>query len=137
MTGFSIQVIVFLLLTQLTTETPYAIVLVVITFFGVGVGLMLATLHRAALNNLNEKDIGTASGLYSMIRFLGSALGAAIGGILLKLYLDQFGSDVLSAYQATYLWFAGFALIGILIAYFLPSSAEAPVPGQTAVTSRR
>lgn len=121
MTGFTIFGTVFYTLSRLDgTQTPLWVLVGLIAFFGMGAGLMLASLHRAALNDVSENDVGTASGIYSMIRFLGSALGAAVGGILLKRFLDQTGADSQLMYQLTYRWFVAFAGIGLLTALWLP-----------------
>ena len=84
---------------------------------------MLAVLHQAALDEVPANDLGTASGIYSMIRFLGSACGAAFGGVLLQVYLDQSGTTQVAAYQHVFLWFAGFAILGLLTSTFLPQIA--------------
>ncbi|MEM9777455.1 MAG: PucC family protein, partial [Chloroflexota bacterium] len=101
------------------------LLLVMLSLFGVGAGLMLASLHRAALYDVTEQDMGTASGLYSMIRFMGSALGAAVGGILLQNYLNQFNNDPLPAFQNVFLWFTAFAILGLLVSVLIPNDQTA------------
>lgn len=121
MSGFTIFGGVMFTLSQLSTDAPrWTLGLILITF-GIGAGLMLASLHRAALNDVPETEVGTSSGIYSMIRFLGSTCGAAVGGILLQNYLAQSHLTVLSAYQNVFLWFFGFAMIGLVIALRLPN----------------
>ena len=122
MTGFGVITAVMLTLSQLTNNTSRWFLIALLITFGMGAGLMLAALHRAALNDVPETDLGTASGIYSMIRFLGSALGAAIGGILLQFYLDQEAVTQLTAYQHVFQWFAAFALLGAITASFLPKA---------------
>ena len=122
MTGFGVVTAVMLTLSQFSHSTPRWLLILILLTFGTGAGLMLAALHRAALNDVPEGDLGTASGIYSMIRFLGSALGAAFGGILLQYYLDQDVVNLLPAYQHVYQWFAAFALLGFITAAFLPKA---------------
>ena len=122
MTGFTIFAVMMLTFSQLTPETPSWLLIVFLACFGIGAGLMLAALHRAALNDVPEADLGTASGLYSMIRFLGSAAGSAFGGILLQFYMDRSGTGLLDSYQNVFLWYLGFALLGFLAATQLPKS---------------
>lgn len=100
--------------------------------FGTGTGLMLSMLHQAALDEVPTADLGTASGIYSMIRFLGSACGAAFGGVLLQFYLDQSNITQIVAYQHVFLWFAGFAILGLLISSFLPQATPPQLYGQSA-----
>lgn len=120
MTGFGVVSAVMFTFSQLGEGSPSWVVIALLISFGIGAGLMLAALHRAALNDVSEADLGTASGIYSMIRFLGSACGAAIGGILLQFYLDQPSVQLVAAYQHVFQWFMGFALLGFVTASFLP-----------------
>ena len=82
---------------------------------GLGVGLMLAALHRAAMGHMPEGEMGSAAGLYSMIRFIGMATGTAIAGVLLQLDLDQ-GLATILAYQNTFIFFVGSAIAGLVVA---------------------
>jgi EmrB/QacA subfamily drug resistance transporter len=122
MTGFSIITAVTFTFSRLPDNSPLWLLITLLIIFGTGAGLMLAALHRAALNDMPEADLGTSSGIYSMIRFLGSASGAAFGGILLQFYLDQESVNLLAAYQHVFQWFAGFALLGVMTATFLPKT---------------
>ena len=120
LTGFSLIVAVMLALSQIPGQVPAWLLIVLLLVAGGGAGLMLASLHRAALNNIPEPDLGASSGIYSMIRFLGSACGSVFAGILLQFYFDRSGSSPLVAYQAVFLWFAGFGILGLSLAMFLP-----------------
>jgi predicted MFS family arabinose efflux permease len=120
MIGFLVFSGVMGVLSRLPVEVPYWVIIATLLVFGAGAGFMLAAFHRAALNFVSEEDLGTASGLYSMIRFMGSALGAAVGGILLQFYSEQNNTTTLSAYQHVFIWFIGFTLIGFAIATLLP-----------------
>ncbi|MCB8945579.1 MAG: MFS transporter [Ardenticatenaceae bacterium] len=122
MTGFGIISAVMFTFSLLPSHSPHWLIVVLLVVFGTGAGLMLAALHRAALNDVPEPDLGTSSGIYSMIRFLGSACGAAFGGIILQFYLDQESVNLLTAYQHVFQWFVGFALLGLLTATQLPKT---------------
>ena len=119
MSGFGIYSGVMFTFSQLTDQSPSWVLIVLYIVFGMGAGLMLASLHRAALNDVPEDVVGISSGVYSMIRFLGSTCGQAVGGILLQYFLDQANGTV-AAYQNVFLWFGGFAVTGLLVATRLP-----------------
>ncbi len=123
-TGFSILAIAMLGVSRLESDSPGWFILSLIPLFGVGAGLMLAALHQSALSNVSDAEMGSASGVYSMIRFLGSALGAAVGGILLKNFIDTYTDNLVSAYQSVYLIFAFFAITGLMVSLFLPSHQD-------------
>jgi len=127
MVGFSVVSLVLIGLSRLPAGTPDWVLALLLAAFGLGAGLMLASLHRAALSESHDEELGASSGIYSMIRFLGSAFGAAIGGILLQGYLDDPQIGILPAYQNVFIWFTGFGLLGLLFSARIPkTSAEKP-----------
>ena len=73
---------------------------------GLFAGLSLAALHRASLRDVPVDQNGAAAGIYSMIRFGGMLLGAALGGVLLQQSLETTGSMIV-AYQAVF-WLIAF-----------------------------
>ncbi len=134
MTGFSIIGISLFWITRLpfgdVADFQRWTIVIPIILFGIGAGLMLAALHRAALNDVSEDEMGSASGIYSMIRFLGSALGAAIGGILLQYFEGRYPGNASLAFQSVYTWFIAFAVIGFGFSSLLPGAANLPDGGQ-------
>jgi EmrB/QacA subfamily drug resistance transporter len=114
-TGFTVYTIVLITLGLFSAQSPRWIVVVLLFTFGIGGGLMLASLHRAALNDVPERQLGAASGIYSMIRFIGSAFGAAFGGILLQFYLDQPALEISTAYRNVFFGYAIFCFLGALV----------------------
>jgi EmrB/QacA subfamily drug resistance transporter len=104
------------------TAPLWSIVLIQI-FYGLGSGFALAALHHAALSHVPEAQIGAAAGLYSMLRFFGSAIGTALGGVFLAHFLDR-ALPTLDAYKYAFLCFAGTGFLGALVGLRLrePSS---------------
>jgi EmrB/QacA subfamily drug resistance transporter len=93
---------------------------------GLGAGLMLAALHRVAMRNIPDTQMGSAAGLYSMLRFLGVVVGTALAGMLLQTRLDT-GLDEAAAYRAVFLVFAFISVAGVAAALGL---AEGPERGR-------
>jgi MFS family permease len=85
---------------------------------GLGAGLSLAALHRAAMTRVSERQTGVAAGLYSMLRFGGSLFGTALGGVVLQSGLDR-QLIPFEAYQIVFWFIAGVALIGTLMGFGL------------------
>ncbi|HRW08080.1 MAG TPA: MFS transporter [Caldilineaceae bacterium] len=115
MIGFVAQIATMLLFSQVMETTPLWLIGAFLVLHGLGVGLMLAALHRAAIQDVGEQQVGVAAGLYSMLRFVGMATGTALSGVILQSYTDQ-GLPLLNAYQASFRVFAFSALLGLLVA---------------------
>jgi len=113
--GFLSQLISMILFSLVNLETPLWMIGALLAVHGLGVGLMLAALHQAAMHNMEDAEMGVAAGLYSMIRFVGMAIGTALSGVLLQNYLNQ-SLPLIEAYQSTFLFFAGSALCGLALA---------------------
>lgn len=116
--GLLVQGIVMVLFTHVPETASIWIIISLLAGHGLGVGLMLAALHRAALGEISEKDMGAAAGLYSMIRFIGAACGTALAGVLLQQSLDLSLPPIV-AYQNTFWFIAGSALVGLVMAMML------------------
>ncbi|MBX3001103.1 MAG: MFS transporter [Caldilineaceae bacterium] len=127
--GGVVQMITMLILSQLPAQASLGWLILVLAGHGFGVGLMLAPLHHAAMRQISDGEMGTAAGLYSMVRFAGSAVGTALIGVLLQFFLDQ-GLPTVNAYQNAYLFLAGIALLGLIAGIGLNKAAT--VPGQVA-----
>jgi EmrB/QacA subfamily drug resistance transporter len=119
--GLGIQGGVMVTFYLLPDTVPIWVVGLVLGVYGLGAGFVLAALHRAAMGNLTEADMGAAAGLYSMLRFAGAVIGTAIGGVLLQNYIDQ-GLPPLIAYQNVFVFFGGSSLIGAMAGLFFPKT---------------
>jgi MFS family permease len=111
--GLSVQLITLLTFGWLPGTAPIWVVAAALGANGLGVGLMLAALHRAAMRDVGGSEMGSAAGLYSMLRFLGAVTATALSGVLLQAGLDA-SLPAIAAYQQTFLAFAVFPVLGIL-----------------------
>jgi EmrB/QacA subfamily drug resistance transporter len=122
--GGIVQAIVMGFFYFLPQSAPLWILCVLLAAQGLGVGLMLAPLHSAAMIGVHEDEMGAAAGQYSMVRFAGSTFGTALMGVLLQFNLDQ-GISTVDAYQNVYLSLAGIAILGLLCAAGLKGRSTA------------
>lgn len=113
--GLLIQAVVMVLFSQFSTETTLWTIGLSLAFHGLGVGLMLAALHRAVIGSVSEKEVGSATGLYSMFRFVGATMGMALSGVILQQNIDADFSTIV-AYQNTFLVFILFPAVGVFVA---------------------
>ncbi|WP_040684816.1 MDR family MFS transporter [Nocardiopsis halotolerans] len=76
--GVAIMSASYLALASMNADTHLALVTVVVSVMGLGLGFFFQTVLIALQTSVEPKDIGVASGLYSFTRQLGGALGAAL-----------------------------------------------------------
>ena len=56
---------------------------------GLGIGVSLPAMHRAAMLPVTGALLGVAAGMYSMIRFVGDTLGTALSGTILQTAMEK------------------------------------------------
>jgi EmrB/QacA subfamily drug resistance transporter len=101
-----------LALGYLPGDSPLWMLVLILAWYGIGAGLMLAPLHYAAMAEVSEAKMGSAAGMYSMVRFAGSTVGTALIGVLLQYFFDR-SLPVVDSYQYVYLSLAGISVIGL------------------------
>ncbi len=111
--GFSSQIGVLLGLFLLSAAVPLWALGGVLAVHGLGVGTMLAALHRTALLDVEEGQANVAAGMYSLTRFVGVAVGTTLAGVLYQQF-STWGLPVLQAYQNTFLCFVAAAGVGLV-----------------------
>lgn len=82
-----------------------------LALYGFGAGLMLVPLHKAAMHQISAVQMGMATGLYSMLRFIGIVVGTALAGVILQYYLDL-AVPTIEAYQSVFFLLCGFLDFG-------------------------
>lgn len=116
--GMSVQAAAMALLALLPATVPLYVVLAGLLIHGAGAGLSLAALHRASMSEIGPEESGQAAGVYSMIRFGGLLLGAALGGVLLE-YAQSVIPELVGAYQMVFWCVAGVAVAGVASGFLL------------------
>ncbi|MFW6388111.1 MAG: MFS transporter [bacterium] len=109
--GLGTESLAMLLLAFLPEDVSLAGVLGAIALHGLGAGLCLATLHMFALGELSARESATGAGLYSMVRFAGSMIGHAVGGVLLYGGISRFGATA-AGYTPTFIFYFLLSLLG-------------------------
>lgn len=113
--GFTTQGVALLGLFSLPEGAPLWSVGGILALNGLGVGTMLASLHRTALLEIDEARASVAAGMYSLVRFVGVAVGTSVAGVLYQQFSDM-GFATLTAYQYTFVCFTATAVCGLLLA---------------------
>ncbi|BCM93712.1 multidrug resistance protein Stp [Abditibacteriota bacterium] len=71
-----------LLLTRLTAETSFPMLLTIYFIFGIGFGLVNAPISNTAVSGMPQAQAGVAAAIASTSRQVGAALGVAVSGTL-------------------------------------------------------
>lgn len=87
---------------------------------GLGAGLTLTALDRSALLTVPQEHRGMAAGLFNMIRFGGTAFGAALMGVGLQYGLNRFSAGI-QAYQVVFWCVAGVVSVSAILSSQLKS----------------
>jgi EmrB/QacA subfamily drug resistance transporter len=121
--GICVQTGVMICFALLSGTASLVPVIIGVTAHGLGGGLALPALHRAAMEQVPQAQMGVAAGLYSMIRFGGMMLGTTLEGVLLQQGLDR-GLPAAEVYQMVYGLIAGVGLLGVIVGLTLREKAE-------------
>jgi EmrB/QacA subfamily drug resistance transporter len=116
--GLSVQISVMVVFALLPETAPVWVLVLVLVYYGLGAGFVLAALHSAAMSHIAESKMGMAAGLYSMSRFAGAAAGTALSGVILQGAFD-WNLTTIAAYQLTFLSFGLLAVVGVVAAFGL------------------
>ena len=123
--SFATAAVGFCLLTTLDSHGSFlGDLLIPSIVLGLGLGASLVPLTLAGVHGAPAGDTGIASGLVTVSRQVGGALGVALLGTI----------ALAAGYQRAFWFAAGFALLGAAIAAFLPGQpADEDVPAALAI----
>jgi MFS family permease len=98
-------------------------VILISTFVGLGVGFAYAAMPTLIMNAVPPTETAAANGLNSVMRTLGSTVAATIVGVILSTQVVQSDGVAIPTTEAFQLSFglgAGVAVVGVVIALFIP-----------------
>lgn len=98
----------------ITRDTPTIIAIVVLALFGAANSMQFAAMNSVTLRGLSHEDAGGGNSLFSMVQMLAMGLGVSIGGTLVKLFSDQWGSAIVG-FRLSFVCVGGITLIAALI----------------------
>lgn len=112
-------------------ETPLWLVQVLMFLVGVGMAYVFLPNQAASMATISRADTGGASMLFSVQRQLGSAIGVALLSTVLatvgvfRTTAEGAREPNLTAYHAAFFVAAGLALVGAMMAFFVPDEDAA------------
>lgn len=81
--GFVVATAAMIALTFLSPSVSYAYEAVVMVILGLGMGVAMPVLNLAIQNEVEQKDLGSATSSSQLFRSLGSTIGTAVFGAML------------------------------------------------------
>ncbi|MCJ1697368.1 MFS transporter [Rathayibacter caricis] len=94
---------------------------------GAGVGIAYAAMPALILGAVDPAETGAANGLNSLMRSIGTATSSAVIGVVLASTAQRSGGievPTLEGFRIAFLIAAGAAVIGLVLAAFLPRSTQ-------------
>ncbi|QSQ09402.1 Multidrug resistance protein Stp [Koleobacter methoxysyntrophicus] len=111
-------------LSMIGGDTSYVYIITFTGLFGLGNGFCSSPLAAAIVGSVKSDRVGSASGLFNMLRFLGSVFGSTLTGIILKSRADLFSAAAhphpeAAAIRQLYLLLALINLIALFSSRFI------------------
>ena len=98
---------------------------------GVGIGLAFAALGNLIVQAVPPTQTGVASGMNTVMRTLGGALGGQISATFIADNTAR-GFPTITGFTATYWMAAGFLMVAVVAGLLVPSSRSSPAVGERA-----
>jgi EmrB/QacA subfamily drug resistance transporter len=95
-TGLSILTVSMFLFSRIDAATTYSNLLLPFILMGIGIALTMSPMSTAAMNAVSPDKAGVASGILSMSRMVGGAVGVAASGAIFQAQLGGFDPAALA-----------------------------------------
>jgi EmrB/QacA subfamily drug resistance transporter len=124
--GMSFAVAGLVVLTRITEDSGYGLLLPGYLLFGVSLGLVYAPMSAAAMAAMPGAKAGIASGVLAMNRILAGAVGLAVTNAVFHTLREDhtFGFSLANSFWAL----VGVAALGVVLTWAFVRSAPAPTP---------
>ncbi|APR37761.1 multidrug transporter subunit MdtD [Paraburkholderia sp. SOS3] len=116
--------------------TPIAIEIAVLAIFGAANSMQFAAMNSVTLKGLTIADAGSGNSLFSMVQMLAIGLGVSIGGGLVNLFTDQWGSAALG-FRLSFACVGAITLVSALVFRRIDNETGRPVPIATRAAPRQ
>jgi len=112
------------LLFGISRDVPYVFLAAVLALLGVGLGLSTGPASAAAIESTPPEMAGAASGTNSMMRYVGSIIGAGVLGAILNTNDAAPGIDLFRLIFAVLVVMAALAALSSLLVHRFPAQAQ-------------
>ena len=108
-------------------DTPIIVEIVVLAIFGGANSMQFAAMNSVTLKGLAREDAGAGNSLFSMVQMLAMGLGVSVGGGLVKVVTDHWGS-VVPGFRVSFVVVGAITLVSALVFRRLEDDTPAAVP---------
>ncbi|MFC0399195.1 DHA2 family efflux MFS transporter permease subunit [Paraburkholderia rhizosphaerae] len=115
--------------------TPLVIEIAVLAVFGAANSMQFAAMNSVTLKDLSIADAGSGNSLFSMVQMLAIGLGVSIGGGLVNLFTDQWGSGALG-FRLSFVCVGVITLVSALVFRRIDKEPARPVAIATSAAQR-
>jgi MFS family permease len=105
-------------LTLWTGATTPAVIVIMLTLMGIGMGMTQSPTANAVTLVIDKTQLGVALGIFNMLRFVSGTLGATIFGAV----LERGGTSALPAFRLDFVLFAVVAGVAALLSLKMPTA---------------
>jgi EmrB/QacA subfamily drug resistance transporter len=116
--GMGLVGLVGLGLTLWTGATTPAVIVIMLTLMGIGMGMTQSPTANAVTLVIDKTQLGVALGIFNMLRFVSGTLGATIFGAV----LERGGTSALPAFRLDFVLFAVVAGVAALLSLKMPTA---------------
>ncbi len=116
--------------------TPLAVQMAVLAVFGAANSMQFAAMNSITLKGLSHEDAGSGNSLFSMVQMLAMGLGVSIGGALVTLFADQWGT-ITAGFRMSFACVGAITLLSALIFRRIDESPAAGAAVKTAAAGGR
>jgi MFS family permease len=124
MTGTAVTALSFLLF-AVANSRPYDM-LIASALLGVGIGLAFAALGNLIVNAVPPQQTGAASGMNTVLRTLGGAVGAQIAATVIASHTAH-GLPTLTGFTISFLMASGFLVVCVFAGALVPGGGASRV----------
>ena len=126
--GFAIVALATVPFAFVTADTSQWLLMAVLVVRGFGLGAVLVPLMTAVYIGLDRSEVPHVSIITRIVQQIGGSFGVAVLAVILEGALASVGhgTTLADGFDQAFWWATGFTVLGVIVAFALPSRARKP-----------